>query len=413
MLGLRTYSPAVVTTHQWYVGPGQQGEAMDGGYDEEYEDRLFEEIDWPGDGYRLFQIGSFIGERDWFDNHWESNCFFVPRALLEQAGGYDESFSVPGGGYTNLDLFERLTTTPAVNVVDIIGEASFHQLHGGTTTNQPDVEERHARLSSYRRGYQEIRGRPFRNSGKARHVVGSILNEAAHTRPRWRTGLVFREAQRVDPGEFPDKGVPVSDELGAEFTEAFWRSLAWRETPWLGRRAGRPAADLIAYQELVARVRPDWILDTHTGSGGRAMFLASICELIGTGRVLSIRRRAEGDFPEHPRISYLTGNPVTAPVQEKVRETIGEGRSTMLVIALARRGGVLRLFGAFSPLVPVGGYAVVEDTVLNGHPVMPEFGPGPTEAVREILQAGDFVADSRMERFGPTFNPGGFLKRVS
>ena len=72
------------------------------------EDRLFERIDWPVDGYRLFEIGHFIGERDWFDGIVESNCLFVPRKLLEQVGGFDESFSMPGGGYANLDLFERL-----------------------------------------------------------------------------------------------------------------------------------------------------------------------------------------------------------------------------------------------------------------------------------------------------------------
>ena len=44
------------------------------------------------DGYRLFDIGHFIGDRDWFDGLWESNCIFVPRKLLEQYGAFDESF---------------------------------------------------------------------------------------------------------------------------------------------------------------------------------------------------------------------------------------------------------------------------------------------------------------------------------
>ena len=56
------------------------------GYDQAYEDELFREIEWPLDGYRLFDIGHFIGDRDWFDGLWESNCIFVPRKLLEQYG---------------------------------------------------------------------------------------------------------------------------------------------------------------------------------------------------------------------------------------------------------------------------------------------------------------------------------------
>ena len=108
MAGLATYEPAIVVTQQWYVGPGQQPDAMLSGYDQAYEDELFREIEWPLDGYRLFDIGHFIGDRDWFDGLWESNCIFVPRKLLEQYGAFDESFSMPGGGYANLELYERL-----------------------------------------------------------------------------------------------------------------------------------------------------------------------------------------------------------------------------------------------------------------------------------------------------------------
>ena len=144
MAGLATYEPAIVVTQQWYVGPGQQPDAMNAGYDQPYEDELFREIEWPLDGYRLFEIGHFIGDRDWFDGLWESNCIFVPRKLLEQYGAFDESFSMPGGGYANLELYERLGATPDVNVVTILGEGSFHQVHGGTTTNRADPDDRRA-----------------------------------------------------------------------------------------------------------------------------------------------------------------------------------------------------------------------------------------------------------------------------
>ena len=73
---------------------------------------------WPTDGYRLFEIGHFIGERDWFDGIVESNCLFVPRKLLEQVGCFDDAFSMPGGGYANLELFERLAHMPGVRAVE-------------------------------------------------------------------------------------------------------------------------------------------------------------------------------------------------------------------------------------------------------------------------------------------------------
>jgi cephalosporin hydroxylase len=60
----------------------------------------------------------------------------------------------------------------------------------------------------------------------------------------------------------------------------------------------------------------------------------------------------------------------------------------------------------------VGSYLMVEDTILGGNPVWPGFGSGPSFAVTQIIDAGDFVQDPSFERFGLTFNVGGFLKRV-
>jgi len=68
---------------------------------------------------------------------------------------------------------------------------------------------------------------------------------------------------------------------------------------------------------------------------------------------------------------------------------------------------------AYSDLVTPGSYLIVEDTNINGHPVMREAGPGPMEAVQEFL-ADDrrFIVDSDREKFMTTFNPGGYLRRI-
>jgi len=54
----------------------------------------------------------------------------------------------------------------------------------------------------------------------------------------------------------------------------------------------------------------------------------------------------------------------------------------------------------------------VEDTHFNGHPILPNHGPGPWEAVDEFLATtSDFTIDRSPEKFLFTFNPRGFLKR--
>jgi cephalosporin hydroxylase len=69
--------------------------------------------------------------------------------------------------------------------------------------------------------------------------------------------------------------------------------------------------------------------------------------------------------------------------------------------------------GLYSDLVTVGSHLIVEDTNVNGHPVAPEFGPGPAEAVADFLAAdGRFEVDRGAERLLFSMNPGGFLVRL-
>jgi cephalosporin hydroxylase len=414
--GLNAYRPAVVTAQQWYVGPGQQGDVIDDGYDIDYEDRLFEAIDWPRNGYRLFEIGHFIGDRDWLDGVWESNCMFVPRSLLEQVGGYDESFSIPGGGYANLELYERLGSAPDVTIATILGEGSFHQLHGGTTTNQPDATERRARVFGYGREYAELRGRPYRQPAKAIHYVGSMPSSSARrTKPRRRTAQAFVTAAQVDGDGPPVDPVPVPDELRTEFVDAVWRSAPWRRASWLGHPIRSAPGDLLAYQEILSGVEPAWVIETGTGDGGRTLFLASVCELLGRGQVLSIDESLPDDLPSHPRIRYMKAHAHSRPAVARIREVVRDAGPIVVVLGSCTDAfKTSAQFERLEPFVARGSYVVVTDTIVNGRPVWPGFGPGPAEAVKRILSAhGDFVSDPQMEKYSSSFNPGGYLKRVS
>jgi cephalosporin hydroxylase len=410
MLGLAAYAPAIVTAKQWYLGPGQQPLTTSGGYDRKLEDGLLDEIGWPTDGYRLFEIGHFIGDRDWFDGEWESNCIFLPRALLEQVGAMDESFSEPGGGFVNLDFFERMAGTPGVTTVTMLGEGSFHQVHGGTTTNALEPDDL---IDSYDDHYEELRGRRFQIPPQRTHYVGSLSPAARRTKTRRLNSFErFRNAHSKVSDHSLSQPMPVPEELKLEFIDAFWRSGEWHRTPWLGRSTHTPPTDLLAYQELIYRVRPEWIVETRTGVGGRALFLASICDLIDHGQVLSIDEYPLAHPPSHPRITYVRGDPEAERTTLRVREIVGERPLGLLILGGAAGPKLTGVFGKYASLVPVGSYVVVEDTILGGHPVWPDFGAGPRGVAQTIIDGGDFVADPSLERFSLTFNPGGFLKRI-
>lgn len=76
---------------------------------------------------------------------------------------------------------------------------------------------------------------------------------------------------------------------------------------------------------------------------------------------------------------------------------------------------VLRELEALTPLLKKGDYLVVEDTCVNGHPVRPQFGPGPYEAVEEFLarHADEYIHDvARESKFGFTAAPRGYFIRA-
>lgn len=416
MTGIRAYDPAIVAVQPWYLGPGQQGEAMRSGYDQGYEDALLAQVDWPRNGYGLFGIGHFQGDRDWLDGLWESNCLFVPRSLLEQAGGFDEGFDTPGGGFTNLDVYERLGASPEVRIVTILGEGSFHQVHGGTTTNLSDPTERRERVFSYGERYAELRGRPYSGPEKAIHYVGTFHGDTSR---RTRARRMTAEAFDVDTSQEGVDGpvtvaAPIPDDLRDGFVAAYWRSLAWRRSSWMGHRIQNAPTDLLTYQELIEEVRPDWIIETGTRTGGRALFLAGVCDQLDHGQVVSIDNRPNPDRPGHPRITYVEGRAHDDEVVAQVTGLVGpEPRGLVILGTRGARRRMHREFEVYAPLVPVGSYVVMEHTVLNGYPVDASFGPGPFEALRRILNTrGDFASDDRRTAHGLSFNPGGYLKRV-
>jgi hypothetical protein len=167
----------IVTVRRFFLGPGQQPETTQRGYTQEVEDRLLGGIAWPREPYRLFEIAVFMaGKKNpgWFGRFFETNCLIVPRLVLDAIGGCDERFDLPGGGFLNLDLFSRCAECPGAQVYVLLGEGSFHQVHGGATTNV-SREEAAALIEAYRRDYERIRGRPYRVPRVPMEFFGSLL----------------------------------------------------------------------------------------------------------------------------------------------------------------------------------------------------------------------------------------------
>src|SRR5205814_6665961 len=116
----------------------------------------------------------------------------------------------------------------------------------------------------------------------------------------------------------------------------------------------------------------------------------------------------------HPRLTLLVGDSASTAVLDQVRSARRDVRTCMVILDSDHHAPhVGRELRAYREFVSVGGYMVVEDTNVNGHPVMPEHGPGPFEAVHSfVAEDPDFAIDKSREKFLLTFFPDGYLKRV-
>jgi glycosyltransferase involved in cell wall biosynthesis len=161
-----------------HIGPEHQRMSVKKGYSKAVEDELLNQIDWWNNGYRLFEISSWGGSSPfgWFGQCAESNCLILTKKFFSQLNGYDETFTMPGGGLVNLDFYKRAVESTNASLIYLLGEASFHQLHGGVTTDNEDIGLSFEQLNVE---YQRIRGKPYTAPTATPYLFGSVAEAAA------------------------------------------------------------------------------------------------------------------------------------------------------------------------------------------------------------------------------------------
>jgi len=231
------------------------------------------------------------------------------------------------------------------------------------------------------------------------------------------------EPYRIRPGAHrtPTEVSPLSEEeqgIVDAFHKLYYdQRVEGRQTvllSWFGHRILKCPFDIWTYQEIIFETKPDLIVECGTRYGGGALYLASLFDLRGgSGQVMTIDITAMKHRPVHPRIQYVAGSTLDDGVVAQVRAAAA-GKRTMVILdsdhSATQVAAELKIYPEF---VSPGCYLIVDDANLGGHPVLPEHGPGPTEALDEWYPTqSDFEIDRSRERFMLSLNPRGFLKRV-
>jgi cephalosporin hydroxylase len=150
--------------------------------------------------------------------------------------------------------------------------------------------------------------------------------------------------------------------------------------------------DLWIYQEIIYELRPDVIIETGTFMGGSALFLASICDLINNGKVITIDIRQFEPVPNHKRITYLHGSSTSNAIVCKLKDLISPTQKVMVILDSEHyKTHVLEELKIYSQFVSIGQYLIVEDTDFSltnekSRFKLTQIRYGPLQAINEFLK---------------------------
>ncbi len=207
---------------------------------------------------------------------------------------------------------------------------------------------------------------------------------------------------------------------GLDYLTWFYETNVWKRLYYRGVRTLKLPLDMWNYQEIIFENDLHWVVETGTQDGGSALFFADVLAAANReGSVVSIDVLHEALSPTvlaHPRIQLLLGDSGSDSIVQQTMALIPAHRQGGLLLILDsdhEASHVLRELRAWVPLLRSGDYLIVEDTIVNGHPVRPEYGPGPLEAITEYLaQCPDRLQPdfARDEKFGCSFAARGYFK---
>lgn len=207
---------------------------------------------------------------------------------------------------------------------------------------------------------------------------------------------------------------------GDAYLEWYYNNNVWKNIHYRGVRTLKLPLDMWNYQEIIFEHNLEWVVETGTRHGGSALFFSDL--LTGadrTGDVITIdvtHVDLHPDAKKQAGIHFLLGDSSAGKVIDEAMRILPHNRACNVLLILDSdhsRDHVYNELTAWVPRLKRGDYLIVEDTIVNGHPVRPEFGPGPMEAIMDYVAAnpGRLIADDkRAIKFGCTFAARGYYK---
>ena len=234
------------------------------------------------------------------------------------------------------------------------------------------------------------------------------------------------------------KTVPLYSKESFEQLSRWWLKVGWNQKypytfTWLGRPVIQFPEDLLRIQEVIYEIKPDVIIETGVAHGGSLIFYASLCQLIGKGRVIGvdieIREHNRAAIQAHPLarlIELIQGSSIDAKTINRVKSLIKPGETVLAILdSCHEKEHVLKELEAYSSIVTVGSYLVATDGIMKDLYDTPRGKPNwswnnPTDAAKEFADMRkDFILQTPPWKFNEaelekniTCWPGAWLKKI-
>jgi cephalosporin hydroxylase len=223
-----------------------------------------------------------------------------------------------------------------------------------------------------------------------------------------------------------------------ELISYHWLKIGWNQKypyvfSWLGRPVIQIPEDMIRTQEVIYQVKPDVIVETGIAHGGSLIYYASLCKIMGKGRIVGVdieirphNRQAIEAHELFPFITLIEGSSIDPAIAHQVKSLVKPGETVMVILdSNHTKAHVLAELELYHKLVSPGSYIVATDGSMQDLYDVPR-GKGewqwdnPTAAAREFAQTHpEFIIEQPAWPFNEstlkaniTHWPEAWLKRV-
>jgi cephalosporin hydroxylase len=239
--------------------------------------------------------------------------------------------------------------------------------------------------------------------------------------------------------EADGRAIDLYSDEGFRLISDLWVKTGWNQKytysfSWFGVPMIQLPEDVLRYQEAVFRLQPDVIIETGIAHGGSAVFSASLCKLMGKGRVIAVdieirphnRARIER-HPLAPLITLIEGSSTAPEIVNKVRSLIAPDESVLVMLDSDHSfNHVTAELEAYAPLVTQDSWIVATDGIMQDLEEVPRGRAGwgqdnPARAAREfaarnpgfVIEEPAWVFNESTLKHNITHWPNAWLKRVS